>query len=294
MIGVKELLIVVVVYGVIIGSVLLCIGIGIALIVTRKEKKEQVRVTAEAEKIDAMATKGKITADEARELKQALGPVAFTQTSREPDIHINVIGILNIVFGCQGVLFLSGILFVFGIKGVRTPGGSTCTVIFGLVLLFILAIFILRIISGVCLMKGAPWTRIAIIVFAILGIVIFPLGTALSIYTLWALLLRDDAGGYFVSHNTIVHKVAASILFLTSLPLWAGLIYLLYFFPRKLAILEQSDTSMSVALQFVTMLYDICHRCNFIIFPSLCFLTLGPILWFVIVSKKDGRTLADN
>ena len=185
---------------------LLVIGVIATLAFTKKEKKEHIRVTAEAEKIDAMAANGKITADEALELKQALGPIAFTQTSREPDIHIKVIGILNIVFGSLGVLAFSGLFILFGLRinAHSTAGGETPVTWAALVAipaLFILAVFILRIVCAARLMNGAPWARIAIIIFAILGILCFPIGTALGIYTLWALLFRENAGLYFISGN---------------------------------------------------------------------------------------------
>ena len=187
---------------------LLVIGVVIALATTQKEKKEFIRVSAEAQKIDAMAASGKITTEEARELKQALGPIAFTQTSREPDIHIKVIGILNIVFGCLGVLACGVFFILVSLMSVRVystdAGGGimiSWAVIVGLVMLFILSVVILRIVSGARLMKGAPWARIVIIIFAILGILAFPIGTAIGIYTLWALLFREEAGLYFISDD---------------------------------------------------------------------------------------------
>lgn len=188
--------------------VLLIVGIIIAVCITRKEKKEQVRVTAEAQKIDALTASGRITAEEARELKQALGPVAFIQTSPEPDTHIKVVGILNIVFGILSILTGGGGIFLIGLLNCRVQhadgrGVVIWPVLAVLPLLIILALFVLRIISGIRLMKGAPWARIVIIVFAVLGLLNFPIGTALGIYTLWVLLFRENAGLYFISeYNT--------------------------------------------------------------------------------------------
>jgi hypothetical protein len=185
--------------------VLLIVGIIIVVSVTRKEKKEQVRVTAEAQKIDALAAGGRITAEEAQELKHALGPIAFTRTSLEPDVHIKVVGILNIVLGILGTLTGTGVVVLFGLLNVRVQhagGGITWSVLALLPLLLILAVVILRIVSAVRLMKGASWARIVIIIFAILGLLNFPIGTALGIYTLWVLLFRENAGLYFISDNT--------------------------------------------------------------------------------------------
>ncbi len=195
----------IVILGVILLSmVLLIAGSVVAIIVTRKEKKAHIRVTAEAKKIDTMAIAGRITAEEARELKQAFGPIAFTQTSRKPDVHIKVVGILNIVFGGLGVLiggiFPLGLLEFFS-QNAGDGARSTWAFLAFLPLLIIPAVFILRIVSAVRLMKGVPWARIVIIVFSVLGIIAFPIGTAVGIYALWVLLFREDAGLYFISGN---------------------------------------------------------------------------------------------
>ena len=69
---------IIILVSILLSVVLLIVGIIVAITCTRREKKEQIRVTAEAQKIDAMVVDGKITADEAQEIKQALGPIAFT------------------------------------------------------------------------------------------------------------------------------------------------------------------------------------------------------------------------
>ncbi len=192
---------------ILLGILLLIIGIVIAIAVTRKEKKEHIRVTAEAKKIDALVASGRITADEARELKQALGPVAYTESSREPDVHIKALGIINIVFAVLHSVLLLVALMGFGILNVRLAhvesGGIVLLpmLIMLFVVIVVLAIIIFRIIAAVKLMKGAPWTRIVIIVFSILGIIAFPIGTAIGIYALWVLLFREEAGLYFISDN---------------------------------------------------------------------------------------------
>jgi len=264
---------------------LLIVGIIVAITVTQKEKKKHIRVTAEAQKIDAIAAAGRISAEETRELKQALGPIAFTPTSREPDIHIKVIGILNIVFGCLSILLGGGLFFLLVLK---------LGAVVLLPALLILAVFVLRIIGGFCLMKGAPWARIVIIIFAILGILSFPLGTALSIYTLWALLLREDAGLYFISDNMKAHKVAASILFLIGLPLWVGLVYLTKILPNRVHYWQETDKKLPAITQFVIEIGHICQRFGIIIFLLLFLLTLGSVVWYIYASIKDKNQIQSS
>ena len=178
---------------------LLIIGTIVSILITRKKKKEHIRITAEAEKIDAMTANGRITDDEARELKEALGPGTLIQTFRKPDIHITIVGILNVVFGSLGVFTCGGYLFTTS-SLFRHPYAGDREYLWGIIGCLSLLLSFMRIISVAWLMKGALWARIAIIIFAMLGIfifprvtafgihMIFPLGAVLCIYTLWALL----------------------------------------------------------------------------------------------------------
>jgi hypothetical protein len=189
---------------------LLVIGIVVALSTVKKEKKEHTRISREVEKIDAMAASGKINPDEARELKQALGPVAIAEIPREPDTHIKVIGILNIVMPAVKILLLLFLFLGLGFfvafegrvnQGVTSGPPLLVFVIIILLGLFFLALVIFRIIAAVALMKGRCWARIVIVVFGVLDLTSFPLGTALGIYTLWTLIFRENAGLYFISEN---------------------------------------------------------------------------------------------
>jgi hypothetical protein len=44
------------------------------------------------------------------------------------------------------------------------------------------------IIGGIWLLKRRPWARILVLIVGALGLIDFPLGTALGVYTLWALV----------------------------------------------------------------------------------------------------------
>ena len=189
---------------------LLVIGIVVALATVKKEKREHTRISREAEKIDALAASGKITPEEARELKQALGPVAVADIPREPDTHIKVIGILNIVLPAVKILLFLflflGLTFFVAFERRAGHSGTHESPLFILATLvmlgvFFLALVIVRIISALALMKGRSWARVVIVVFGVLDLASMPLGTALGIYTLWALIFRENAGLYFISDN---------------------------------------------------------------------------------------------
>ncbi len=56
------------------------------------------------------------------------------------------------------------------------------------------------VIAGVGLLARQTWARILAIVVAVLGLLNFPLGTLIGLYTLWV-LLQDTASSYFTRQN---------------------------------------------------------------------------------------------
>jgi hypothetical protein len=118
--------------------------------------------------------------------------------------HIKIVGILNIVWGALGAL--AGIVLlmvfagVFGIVGAtlhNEPGQFVAlpliAIIGGSISIFLLIISAPAIIAGIGLLRFKPWARILAIVISVLHLLNFPLGTALGIYGLWALLSQESA-----------------------------------------------------------------------------------------------------
>jgi uncharacterized membrane protein (DUF2068 family) len=106
------------------------------------------------------------------------------------DTHIKVIGWLWIVLGALGVL---GALCL----SAATAGGgllsedTTALFITSTVALVCGGLFFLgsalNIIAGIGLLRYRSWARILVIILAIINLPNFPVGTALGIYTLWAM-----------------------------------------------------------------------------------------------------------
>jgi len=107
--------------------------------------------------------------------------------------HIKVLGILWIIYSglrlIPGIamLFLGHIRFPFmlsplpwGIRAFAAPFLSALGLAFS-------AFAIAGIVAGLGLMAYAQWARILILILACINLIHFPLGTALGIYTLWAL-----------------------------------------------------------------------------------------------------------
>ena len=113
--------------------------------------------------------------------------------------HINVLGILFIVFGIMGLIG-AGIVFVIFVMGGLFSGVASdepeVALIAGTFGMIITSIILLTslpsIFAGFGLMKFKPWARILSIIIGILNLPGLPIGTALGIYTLWVLLNAES------------------------------------------------------------------------------------------------------
>ena len=115
------------------------------------------------------------------------------------DTHVRVAAWLHIVLGALGICIIGVVGLVFGFFGAVVGAGASghdAGVLgmfagFGVaVLLFVLAFPVMEIVGGVMLLGGSPAGRVITIIFSVLELVNFPVGTAIGVYSLWA-LLRD-------------------------------------------------------------------------------------------------------
>lgn len=114
------------------------------------------------------------------------------------DKHVNILGILCIVFGGMG-LIAAAVVFILlvgtGIaSGVASGEGEAMAVlsIIGIIIAGIAIISSLpSLIVGIGLLKYKQWARILGIIVAIINLPGFPVGTAIGIYGLWV-LFNDD------------------------------------------------------------------------------------------------------
>jgi hypothetical protein len=109
------------------------------------------------------------------------------------DSHTRVVAGLHIAFGLIGAFFmLIATLAMGGVMGLadapEVPGFLLGLGLSAFIVLLILALA--QAVAGFALLKGSGGARIAVIVFGVLGLLQFPFGTALGMYTLWALLIR--------------------------------------------------------------------------------------------------------
>jgi hypothetical protein len=105
--------------------------------------------------------------------------------------HIELLGILHIVYSIFGLLIGIGLLFILSgiglISGDPTALG-VLTLIGSILGGFFIVLSIPGIIAGVGLLKLRPWARILAIIMACLDVLNIPIGTALGVYTFWVLI----------------------------------------------------------------------------------------------------------
>ncbi len=115
--------------------------------------------------------------------------------------HIQLLGILNTIWGSLYVLGALIIMLIFGGAAgliATTSRQQDAHIAIPIISLFggALAVFFLilsipSIIAGVGLLKMAPWARVLGIVVSALHLFSIPFGTALGIYGLWVLLSSE-------------------------------------------------------------------------------------------------------
>ena len=105
--------------------------------------------------------------------------------------HIELLGVLHIVYHSMGLIGAMVVLLVIGGGGIisRNELAIAVTLAVALVISSIILIFsIPGIIGGIGLLRMRPWARILTLIMGFLALLEIPFGTALGIYTIWALM----------------------------------------------------------------------------------------------------------
>ena len=117
--------------------------------------------------------------------------------------HVNLLGILQVVWGWIGLLLgvsmllLAGgaVIIGFTSQGQEIPAGVTAAA-FALCAAALLAFGVGNAWAGRAIKRRVPAGRIAAMVLAIANLFVLPFGTALGIYAMWV-LLHDEARAMF-------------------------------------------------------------------------------------------------
>ncbi len=108
--------------------------------------------------------------------------------------HVQLVGILHIAMGVLALLGAAAVLVFVGMAGgiVASQGDHRSAGIIGIIAVALVAFLTLLalpgIIGGWALLQGRTWGRPVVLVLGALHLLHPPFGTALGIYTFWALL----------------------------------------------------------------------------------------------------------
>src|SRR5260370_36154529 len=113
--------------------------------------------------------------------------------------HIRVVAVRHIAFGALSLLAAIAVFSFLGLAGgiVISQGEHGAGGILGIVAVvvggFLAVLALPGIIGGWALYAGHSWGRPVVLVLAVLHLLNVPLGTALGIYTFWALLYQPQS-----------------------------------------------------------------------------------------------------
>jgi hypothetical protein len=105
--------------------------------------------------------------------------------------HVKAVGIIHIAFSALGIILALVIFSVLNIVA-KIPDVDEEAIrvlqILGVVLPWFFIVFSLPgIIGGIGLLKLQGWAKIIILIISFLGLLNFPIGTAVGIYSIWVL-----------------------------------------------------------------------------------------------------------
>jgi hypothetical protein len=122
--------------------------------------------------------------------------VSGVEVASSKKTHIQAVAILHIAFGVMSVIGAIVLFAVLGLAGgivVSQGEQAAAGILVGVAVIVGGLLFLLGlpgIIGGWALYTGRSWGRPVVLVLGVLELFNIPIGTALGVYTLWA-LLRD-------------------------------------------------------------------------------------------------------
>ena len=119
--------------------------------------------------------------------------------------HINIVAAIQIGFSILGVIIAVTVYTVLNLVGDFTDD-QEANFILSLVAnglaTFLIILAIPGIIGGIGLLKRKEWSRILILVLSVLDLFHFTVGTAVGIYSIWALVQPEVVAAFNKNHPT--------------------------------------------------------------------------------------------
>jgi hypothetical protein len=105
--------------------------------------------------------------------------------------HISVVAALHIGLSIIGIVLGFFLFFGLNLAGSITndhQATEILSIISKVLTVFVLMVSIPGIIAGIGLIRKKEWARVLTLVLSVLDLLHFPLGTAIGIYSIWALV----------------------------------------------------------------------------------------------------------
>ena len=105
--------------------------------------------------------------------------------------HITVVAVLRLGLSILGLItgvILYVLLYAFGYLVDDMQVKTVLSIIVNIAMVVLIVLSIPGIIAGIGLLKRKEWARILTLILSALDLVNFPLGTALGVYSIWALV----------------------------------------------------------------------------------------------------------
>ncbi len=105
--------------------------------------------------------------------------------------HINVVAALHIGLSILGILigvFVYAVLYFVGDLSNDQEAQFVLSIIARVLVIFMIVLSIPGIIAGIGLFKRKEWARILTLIISVLDLINFPIGTAVGVYSIWALV----------------------------------------------------------------------------------------------------------
>ncbi len=125
--------------------------------------------------------------------------------------HVNILGWLFIV-GNALFLVVGGFVFVLltglGMSVTDPQARAILPVVGTTVGLLLSMLSVPGLLAGYGLLTRKPWARVVAIVVSVLGLLNFPVGTAIGLYALWVLLQTSTRQYLETGPQTLTHSAA--------------------------------------------------------------------------------------
>ena len=126
--------------------------------------------------------------------ENATSPTAVTVEENRMKKHVNIVAILQIVFGALLVIAAMAIAFAFGFVD-QFVDDPTVVKVLGIIRTPLVVMFLLfggaMIAGGTGLFYCKPWARILTLVMGAIGLLNVPIGTLKGVYIIWVLVQSE-------------------------------------------------------------------------------------------------------